>query len=181
MGVVRSPSQVKLFCALLLAPSVPQPEVETDLEHTFGPIVLRSTPLPFTQTAYYHREMGENLLRVYVAFGPLVNLADLAVVKHQTNRLEMRWAVGTGQRRVNLDPGYLDFAKVVLATTKDHMHRLYIGAGIFAEVTLRYQHQSFHPWDWTYPDYRLPTTLAFFNQLRQDYRAQVRHTAATAP
>ena len=180
MGVVRSPSQVKLFCALLLAPSVPQHEVEAELEHTFGTIVLRSTPLPFTQTTYYHREMGQDLLRSYVAFGPLVNIADLAAVKHQTNHLEMRWAVGEGQRRVNLDPGYLDFAKVVLATTKDHMHRLYIGAGIFAEVTLRYQRQSFHPWDWTYPDYRLPTTLAFFNQLREDYRAQIRPTAHTA-
>jgi len=174
MGVVHQPAQVKLFCALLLAPGIVQAEVEGTLQQYFGPIVLRSQPFPFTQTAYYSREMGEDLTRLYLAFDPLLGIAELAAVKHTTNRLESGWAVVPGQRRVNLDPGYLDLAKVVLASTKDHAHRLYIGAGIFAEVTLRYWQRSFQPWEWTYPDYRLPVTLAFFNQLRKSYKAQLR-------
>jgi hypothetical protein len=156
-----------------------QGEVESRLQQTFGTIVRRSQPFPFTQTAYYSREMGEEIMRLYLAFEPLVGMADLAAIKHTTNHLETRWATASGQRRVNLDPGYLDLAKVVLASTKDHAHRLYIGAGIFAEVTLRYRQKGFQPWDWTYPDYRLPVTLTFFNQLREDYKAQIRQHGAT--
>lgn len=174
MGSIRRPLTAKLFCALLLAPAVPLSEVEAVLEQHFGAIVLRSQILPFTQTAYYTREMGADLRRLYVAFDPLVSMVELATIKHATNALETTWADTDGQRRVNLDPGYLDLAKVVLATTKDHAHRLYIGAGLFAEVTLRYRHNGFQPWEWTYPDYRLPATLTFFNQLRQHYKVQLR-------
>ena len=174
MGTVSLPAQVKLFCALLVAPTLPLDEIETVLAETYGVIVLRSTPMLFTQTTYYEREMGANLTRLYVAFDPLVSIAALATVKHMTNRLESRWSAPQGQRRVNIDPGYLDLAKVVLASTKDYSHRLYIGDGIFAEVTLRYRQHTFQSWEWTYPDYRVPTTLTFFHQLRELYKRQLR-------
>ena len=173
MGTVHPPVQVKLFCALLIAPTLPIDEVETVLAETYGGIVLRSTPIPFTQTTYYEREMGTNLTRLYVAFDPLISIAALATVKHTTNRLETRWSRPPGQRRVNIDPGYLDLAKVVLASTKDHSHRLYIGDGIFAEVTLRYRQHAFQPWEWTYRDYSTQTTLTFFHQLRALYKRQL--------
>jgi hypothetical protein len=180
MGTVHPPAQVKLFCALLVAPTLPLDEIETVLAETYGAIVLRSTPMPFTQTTYYEREMGANLTRQYVAFEPLVSIAALATVKHHTNQLETRWSTPQGQRRVNIDPGYLDLAKVVLASTKDHSHRLYIGDGIFAEVTLRYRQHAFQPWEWTYPDYREPATLTFFHQLRALYKRQLRALPCTA-
>jgi hypothetical protein len=123
--------------------------------------------------------MGTGLTRVYLAFEPLTPPADLALAKHTAHRLEAAWCTASGQRRVNVDPGYLDLAKVVLATTKDYTHRLYIGAGIFAEVTLRYQHKSFQPWEWTYPDYRELETIAFFNRLREHYRLQLRQAGIT--
>lgn len=179
MGTVRPPAPVKLFCALLVAPTVPVQEVETVLTRTYGAIVLRTPPLPFTQTTYYEREMGPDLTRLYLAFDPLISIAALAAVKHTTNRLETLWATDRGQRRVNIDPGYLDLAKVVLASTKDYSHRLYIGDGIFAEVTLHYRQHAYHPWAWTYPDYRVPTTLAFFQQLRELYKAQRRQWSIT--
>ncbi len=174
MGTVHSPAQVKLFCALLVAPTLPLDEIDTVLAETYGVIVRRSAPLPFTQTTYYEREMGGNLTRLYVAFDPLISIAALAAVKHTTNRFEARWSTLQGQRRVNIDPGYLDLAKVVLASTKDHSHRLYIGDGIFAEVTLRYRQHAFQSWEWTYPDYRVPATLTFFYQLRELYKRQLR-------
>ena len=181
MGSVRPPAQVKLFCALLVAPAISLNEVETVLEQTYGTIVLRTAPLPFTPTTYYEREMGPYLTRLYVAFDPLISIAALATVKHTTNRLEAMWSTAQGQRRVNVDPGYLDLAKVVLASTKDHSHRLYIGDGIFAEVTLRYRQHTFQPWEWTYPDYRVPATLAFFQQLRERYKAQLRQSLPSRP
>jgi len=172
MGTVHPPAQVKLFCALLVAPTISVDEVETVLAQTYGAIVLRSTPMPFTQTTYYACEMGSTLTRLYLAFDPLISIAALAAVKHMTNRLEAMWSTPQGQRRVNIDPGYLDLAKVVLASTKDHSHRLYIGDGMFAEVTLRYRQHAFQPWEWTYPDYRVPATLTFFQQLRELYKTQ---------
>jgi hypothetical protein len=178
MGVVQYPAPVQLFCGLLVAPAVSQSDVEEALQQQFGAIVLRSQAFPFAQTAYYTPEMGEGLTRLYLAFAPLINISALAAVKHTTNRLEARWAAGPGQRRVNLDPGYLDLGKVVLASTKNHAHRLYIGAGIYAEVTLRYQKKRFQPWEWTYPDYRLPATLSFFQQLRDIYKARLRTVPA---
>ena len=174
MGQVRTPARVKFFCGLLLAPTVSHHEIETALEQVFGPIIAHSAVMPFTQTTYYEREMGPGLARYYVAFEPLRDMEELAALKHATNRLEMHWSNAGRQRRVNLDPGYLDLAKVVLATTKDYSHRLYIGAGMYAEVTLRYQHRHFQPWAWTYPDYRAPAALDFFNQLRDAYKAQLR-------
>jgi len=174
MGTVHPPTQVKLFCALLVAPAIAVNDVETVMTQTYGAIVLRSTPMPFTQTTYYEHEMGANLTRLYIAFDPLISIAALATVKHLTNHLEARWATPQGQRRVNIDPGYLDLAKVVLASTKDHSHRLYIGDGIFAEVTLRYRQHAFQPWEWTYPDYRVPATLTFFQRLRELYKCQLR-------
>src|SRR5215471_1777000 len=174
MGSVHLPAPVQLFCALLVAPTISLHEVETVLAQTYGTIVLRTTPVPFTQTTYYEREMGSHLARLYVAFEPLINIAALAAVKHTTNRLEAMWSTVSGQRRVNVDPGYLDLAKVVLASTKDHSHRLYIGDGIFAEVTLRYRQHTFQAWEWTYPDYCTPTALTFFHQLRELYKRQQR-------
>src|SRR5215470_1029385 len=179
MGTVHPPAQVKLFCALLVAPTLPVDEVETVLAETYGVIALRSVPTPFIQTTYYEREMGTNLTRLYIAFDPLVSIGMLAAVKHMTNRLEARWSTSHGQRRVNIDPGYLDLAKVVLASTKDHSHRLYIGDGIFAEVTLRYRQHAFQPWEWTYPDYRVPSTLTSFHQLRALYQRQRRAVPRT--
>jgi hypothetical protein len=101
-------------------------------------------------------------------------VSELAAAKHLTNELERLWSMGGKHRQVNLDPGYLDLAKVVLATTKDYTHRLYIGAGMYAEVTLRYHRNSYQPWEWTYPDYREATALTFFNQLREVYKEQLR-------
>lgn len=174
MGTVHTPAPVQLFCGLLLSPTVPVEVVEATLVQTYGPIVLRSTPVPFTQTDYYTREMGPTLTRQFCAFAHLIPMEALAGMKHTTNHLEATWATPEGQRRVNLDPGYLDLAKVVLASTKDHSHRLYIGAGIYAEVTLRYRQRAFQPWAWTYPDYQTATALDFFHQLRALYHTRLR-------
>ena len=181
MGAIHIPPRVKPFCAILLASGVTLADVEGGLQQQFGAIDMRSALFPFTQTPYYDREMGAGLSRVYVTFDGLINIADLIVMKHTTNRLEAEWAAASGGRRVNLDPGYLDLAKVVLASTKDHAHRLYLGAGIYAEITLRYWRKQFQPWEWTYPDYRLPLTQAFFERLRDLYKAQLATESVPPP
>ncbi len=145
------PSPVKLIMGLIIANAAPVDEARQHLEASYGKIDFWS-------------------------FEPLIAPDALPRIKRQTNQLERTFAWWDGQRgrrRVNLDPGYVDLAKLVLATTKDRQHRLYLGQGIYGEVTLRFTGGRFVPWEWTYPDYRTPEYLAFFDAVRRRYRQQL--------
>lgn len=142
----------------------------------FGPIALASDVFPFETTGYYEREMGPGLKKVLLAFERLIDPERLAEIKHKTNAWEAQYRrehPGPEARPLNLDPGYLTEAKLVLATTKDRDHRVYLGRGIYGEVTLYYQRG--HGWQarpWTYPDYRSPGYLQFFARCREYLRKQ---------
>ena len=73
-------------------------------------------------------------------------------------------------RPLNLDPGYLTEAKLVLATTKDRDHRLYLSRGIFAEVTLHFHRGTWEARPWTYPDYQRADYHEFFLRCREYLR-----------
>ena len=170
------PSPVKLIMGLIIADAAPVAEARQHLEASYGKIDLETARSPFVATRYYEREMGPQLSRMFWSFEPLIAPDALASIKRQTNRLERTFAWWDGQRwrrRVNLDPGYVDLAKLVLATTKDRQHRLYLGQGIYGEVTLRFTGGRFVPWEWTYPDYRTPEYVAFFDAVRRRYRQQL--------
>jgi hypothetical protein len=147
----------------------------TMLSERFGPVARASEVLPFHFTAYYEPEMGANLLRKFISFERLVDAADLAEIKLWTNALEDQIAAGQefGVRRpINLDPGCVTPAKLVLATTKDNAHRIYLSRGVYAEVTLSYMKGGFQPMPWTYPDYRTEPYRRFFEQVRADLLAR---------
>jgi len=176
MGKVKEPLPVKLIASLFTANTKLLEEAKVRLSQEFGPIDYESELLPFDHTTYYAAEFGENLKRRFVAFEKLVHPGRLAEIKLLTNALEMEWAV-EGRRRVNIDPGYVSHSKLVLATTKNHAHRIYLGQGIYAEVTLHYRSGTFQPWPWTYPDYASPPLIAIFNQIRGLYVKQCRQTS----
>jgi hypothetical protein len=151
------------------------------LEQDFGPVGLSSPLFAFDQTAYYEATMGPGLRKQLWAFD-LVPPDGLAALKLRTNALEAELASAGAfpePRPLNLDPGHLVLGKLLLATTKDQAHRVYLGAGIFAEVTLRYRAGAFEPWPWTYADYRLPAVLDFLNQARDHYRRRLAETTET--
>jgi hypothetical protein len=147
---------------------------ENMLEEAFGAIDLRSERILFDQTPYYQQEMGDELIREWVSLKQLLQQGAIADVKLTTNRLEERLARPDASRTVNLDPGYILPSRLVLVTTKDFAHRVYLAKGIYAEVTLIYREREFQPLEWTYPDYRQPVALAFFKTVRTAYLAQVR-------
>ncbi len=170
MAEPRPPQPVTAICGILAADEKALTEAAAALALAFGPFRLASPALPFTFTRYYEPEMGPNLLRQYVAFRKPVDPGSLAAIKLQTNALEQELAARLASRvprPVNLDPGYVDAARLVLATTKDYAHRVYIGEGIHAEVTLAWRDGGFEPQAWTYPDYRSEPALAFFNEVRR--------------
>ena len=181
MGQIRPPLPVKLFVGMLS----PEPELfdacSQILQREFGPIAAVSACIPWDSSDYYRGEMGPDILRKFLFFGQTVDPGRLASIKKYTNALENSYAVNAAdglRRRINLDPGYVTEAKVVLASTKDFAHRVYIGDGIYAEVTLKYsaKDRSFVPHELTYPDYRTAPQLALFNSVREDLRTHLRAT-----
>jgi hypothetical protein len=173
MGQAKAPRAVKLIVSAFAPCDMLLQEAKGALVAEWGATDLESDLLPFDHTPYYDREFGSGLVRRIWAFEPLIDPGELSVVKLRTNALEQRWAVN-GQRRVNLDPGYVSMAKLVLATTKNHGHRVYLGGGIYAEVTLQYRDGAFRAWPWTYPDYATPAYCALFHEIRRHYVAQLR-------
>lgn len=170
------PPPVKLIVGIILSRDAPVVALRQQFEALYGRIDLETDMRPFEATRYYEREMGSPLQRLFWSFERLIAPEMLADLKRETNAVEQAYARhdSPGWRRcVNLDPGYVDLAKLVLATTKDRQHRLYLGHGIYAEVTLRFTGGHFVPWDWTYPDYRTPEYLAFFDAVRRRYRQQL--------
>jgi hypothetical protein len=132
----------------------------------FGPVFSRSARIPFDFTDYYQPEMGTGLVRQWVASSLQPEPDRLAEVKQTTISLEQQLRDQSGRRQVNLDPGLLTPHNLVLATTKNHAHRICIGPGIYAELTLIYRHGAYQPLDWTYPDYRTRVCQEFLAACR---------------
>ncbi len=169
MGKVKKYNPtVKLVVGLLYQDEAIFIKAKTQLKRKFGNFDFESQALDFKYTDYYTPEMGDNLKRRFMSFQKLVPIGDLFRIKLYTNRLEMKFLKGKS-RCINIDPGYLDLAKLVLASTKDYAHRIYFGKGIFAEITLTYRGHSFAPNDWSYPDFRTQGYLDIFNQIRKLY------------
>jgi hypothetical protein len=144
-----------------------------ELEDRFGPMDFLAAVSPFHFTSYYDREMGVPLFRRWGTFQRLLAPDRLVSVKELTNELEEGRRID-GKRQINLDPGLLSAERLVLATGKNYSHRIYLGKGIFADLTLIFSQGSFQPLPWTYPDYRDPEAVALFNILRERYLLQLR-------
>ncbi len=184
MGEIRKPGPVKLICGLLVSGRAGGRQTvgarhAVPLQERFGPVDLESKVFPFDFTSYYEREMGEGILRQFLSFENLIDPGDLAAIKTETNRLEAELSK-EGKRTVNLDPGYLDLSKLVLATTKDATYRVYLGEGIYAQSTYYFQDGTYRPWEWTYADYRTPTAVDFFNRVRQEYKQELKRRGSTS-
>jgi hypothetical protein len=99
---------------------------------TFGSVALVSPVFDFAETDYYTPTMGKGLKKVFWTFETLIDPGRLREIKRQTNAWEAEYAAGHAAdcgvpRPLNLDPGYIGLGKLVLASTKDHAHRIYLG------------------------------------------------------
>ncbi len=164
MAEPRPPVPVLLVTAIFSRHADALSFARTQLEQTYGAVEKSSPVFVFDQTDYYADEMGSDLLKQFIAFHDLITPERLPEIKLHTNALE-REVAHSGRypetRPINIDPGYLQLGKFLLATTKDQGHRIYLRDGIFAEVTLRFTAGAFEPWPWTYADYRQPASWRF--------------------
>ena len=164
---------VKLFIGFIFGKEEVYLKTKHILERKFGQSDFQSQTLPFNHTQYYEKEFGQGLLRKFLSFKKLIPPEKLAQIKIITNKIEARLSK-QGRRQINIDPGILNLSKIILASTKDYKHRIYLASGIYAEVTLYYQNKSFQSWEWTYPDYKTPEYIQIFNQIRDIYSRQLK-------
>ena len=163
---------------LVIALTASQPslhdEAQAMLRRQYGPCLAASDVFDFSAfTGYYAEEMGEGLIKQFLVFESSMEIETLPEYKHASNAAEEQWTEN-GCRKVNIDPGYLTLSKLVLASTKDHAHRLYIGKNIYAEITLQFKGTAFTPLPWTYPDYAAPEHLDFFTNARNTIHGRVK-------
>ena len=169
MWELKEPRPAKVIIGILAAnQKCLEPAIEA-ITGEFGKADFVSDVWPFTQTDYYKDQTGENILRQFVSIEKLIDPGSLAKIKHETNKLEKKLAAKLGlelPRPVNLDPGVIEPSKLILATTKNYSHRIYIGQKMFAEVTLIFDKGHWRALDYTYPDYRQKCYHDFFDKVR---------------
>ncbi len=178
MSDLRRPIPVKLFVGMIFREPTLFTECAEILSAEFGALDLSAPIMAWDQTDYYQKEMGTGLQRTFMFFERLLeDPAQLASIKTMTNLIENRFShTGSKNRRINIDPGYITEAKVVLASTKDFSHRIYIGRSIYAEVTLQFREQgrTFVALGHTYPDFRRHDMIELFNGARGLLRAKLK-------
>lgn len=164
---------VKLIFSIFASTGAKINETISQLTDRYGQPDFVSAEVPFDYTSYYCAEMGENLIRRFLSMEKLISPDTLPDVKLATNDIEDKFAAGE-RRLVNIDPGYLSKAHLILATGKGYSHRPYLRDGIYADLTLIYQNKKFCSLPWTYPDYADERQLLMFSEIRAKYLSQLK-------
>lgn len=173
MAQASVPTSVKMICGMIGSQRPLFDAARERLIGLFGPVDMESEIMDFDFTHYYDREMGSPLFRRFVSFEQLITGDALVEAKRRTNEMEAQFAAAGGPARpINLDPGYIESSKLVLASMKNFSHRIYLGRGVYAEVTLMYHKGRWDALPWTFPDYASGRYNPFLTAARDKLRAQ---------
>ncbi len=165
--------RVKLISSLFSPEKSVVDRVIVQMSEIYGPVDWSSPEMFFDRTKYYAKEMGWPLHRRFVSFEELIHPEALVEVKLKTNEIEKGYLT-RGNRRINIDPGYISPERLILATGKNYIHRVYLTKGIYADLTLIFKRGSFRPLEWTYRDYADPEMIGYLNELREAYMEKLR-------
>lgn len=170
MGAISQPNRVlPLIAVFSQYPEAIQWAEET-IARNWGPLYKKSIAFDFDNTNYYDPTMGPGLKKQFFTLTELMDPGTLIDWKVQSNAWEEEYAALANKpepRPLNIDPGYIDLGKLVLASTKDYCHRLYLGKGIYAEITLQFRNGVWQSHQWTFPDYQRADYQLFFTDVRQ--------------
>lgn len=169
MGKIGEPKKVLLFIGTLFNNEEAYYLARKILVERFGETVLESAKKHWNYSKYYSAELGEPIFRKFMFFKDLISECDIADIKLQTNQIEENLSKNS-KRIINLDPGYIGLAKLVLVSTKDYSHRVYLKEGIYGEITLVFKENSFSPHINTYRDYADEDYIQLFNLARGIYK-----------
>lgn len=167
------PQPVKYFIGALFSDATALEKAISICEKEIGIIDLRGDDFPFEHTRYYNDEMGQPIFRTFLSFEGLISPGELATLKVLCNDIEKRVST-SGARKVNLDIGYLDFHKVILASAKYNGQKIYLDQGIYADPTLVFEGGQFKSMENTFPDFKTGDYSEVFTDIRNRYKAQLR-------
>ncbi len=167
------PLPVKLVCGILFSDAALCGQALQLLSERYGRVDYKSPLYPFDCTDYYVAEMGSPIYRQFISFQEMRSPSCLAKIKLECNHVEERLAVD-GQRKVNLDPGYMDYDKFVLASAKYNAHKIYLDLGIYADLTLRYERGHYKPSEYAFPDFKSGRYDDAFLHIRARFKGQLR-------
>ena len=170
---IHTPLPVKLICTFIYSQEKVYMKAKAIIEKKYGRVDFESERINFNFTDYYYDEMGKPLFRRFIAFERLRKPSDFIKIKLFCLKLENKFAVDN-KRIVNIDPGYIHEAKLVLTTTKDFAHRIYLDKGVFAEVTLSFEKGQYRDYPTTFPDYRTDQYKDIFLEIRDIYSHQLK-------
>ncbi len=174
MSELKEPDPVKPVAAIFSAHRRHLAEAARKLEEKIGPIDFISQEYVFDQTDYYREEMGWPLIKRFFAALELMDPVELVSLKIRTNELENEFRTSNSLRQVNIDPGYISAERLVLATGKNNVHRIYLGQGVWADLTLIFETGEFKTLPWTYPDYASTEVRSIMADIRRKYQDQIR-------
>ena len=172
MATPGKPPPVKLICGMISARTDLFDEARARLEQAFGPVEAASDVFDFDLTHYYDEQMGSPLYRRFVCFAGVADPSTLAEAKLKTHAIEAELAAryDFAPRPINLDVGYIEPAKLILASMKNFSHRVYLSGGVYAEVTLLYRKGGWEALEWTFPDFASGRYDAFLTGVRRRLR-----------
>ncbi len=175
MSTANIPKPAKLFMSILYneSGSKDSEKLLGKLKESYGNIDTISNELHFDYTNYYSSEMGTDLKRIFITFEKLILRDEIIKIKLYINELEKEFDLNNN-RNINIDPGMITPENVMLSTNKNFSHRLYLGQGIFGEVTLIYRDRKYKTLEWTFPDYASEKILELFLQFRKSYMSQLK-------
>jgi len=169
----REARKVKLISSLFSCEEDLIEKVIKQMEGSFGPVDWVSEKLTFDRTRYYAKEMGWPLWRRFISFSHLIMPDSIVDIKLVTNTIENGHLVDK-RRKINIDPGYISLERLILASGKNYIHRIYLREGIYADLTLVFHAGTFKPLPWTYPDYADEKLIGYFNVIRNGYLQHLR-------
>ena len=172
MGRQSSFNKVNLFTGIIFNDQVDQTDVIGQLGKIFSRVDLTSEVFKFNFTDYYCSEMGNILKRQFVSFEELISPEQLPEIKILTNKIEMELS-RSGKRMINLDPGYLSDANVIIATTKNYYQRVPLTNGIYAQMEYVLKGKDLKILEWTYPDFRSEDYMEFFRKMIPLYKKKI--------
>lgn len=176
MAEVKPFAPVKLIVGVIASQDAVFARAIEALTAICGPVDLRSAAFPFDRTDYYESRMGKNLSRMFLGFLRLVRPDSLSDIKLRTNILEdeIRVSLAAASRVVNIDPGILTPAALIMATAKDFAHRIPLRQGIYAHLELLFTRNAVKLLPWTYPDFHTQGYQKFLLEARQSYLRRLR-------
>ncbi|MCF7832710.1 MAG: DUF4416 family protein [Candidatus Marinimicrobia bacterium] len=170
---IQTTPKVKCIFGLIYANDSKLSACIRHLETVYGPFDIVSEEFPFNITDYYESEMGSALKRKFISFINLIEPQQLAEIKRISNIIERSY-LKEKRRSINLDPGYLDMDKFILASAKYGRQKIYLGKGIYADPTLYYFKKEFHPYAWSFPDFSSGIYNEYFEKVRSQFKQQIK-------